>query len=69
MKQNSQSSGYSDDSSLLCCLSTNGVAKSPAPKVRVGSRIAKDVVRAIDQQLTKILVAGLGDLQLRRPLA
>src|SRR5215207_5877785 len=52
MKQNSKSSGYSDDSSLLRCLSTDGVAESPAPQVRVRPPIAEDVVRAIDQQLT-----------------
>jgi hypothetical protein len=67
MKEDGKLAGNSDDCSLLCCLATaGGMSESPAPQVGVWSPLAEDVMRAVDQDLTEILVACLRYSQLRR---
>ena len=59
-----------DDGALLAALAAGrGVLQSPTSQIGVRSSEAEDVLRAVDQQLAQVAIAGLRDAQLRRALA
>lgn len=61
VQQNSKPAGNTYDSSLSGCFATGGLCQSPSAQIAVGTSVAQDVLRSIDQKQAQETVACLGD--------
>src|SRR5512134_631581 len=59
MEQNGELSRDCHDGSLLSCFATSCMLHAPPTQIGVWSAVTEDVVRAVNQEHSQVLVAGL----------